>query len=89
MRPDGVVTLNTWHHVEKRVAFATKLRESLRDGGRLVVVDFLAEPTEGKGPPLEMRLPASTVVEELRAAGFNAEVLEETLPRHYIVVGSK
>ncbi len=86
---NGVVTLNTWHHVDARQAFAAKLYDGLAEGGRFVVVDFLPESTEGRGPPPEMRLAAESVVRELESAGFQAEIVEETLPRHYIVVGTK
>lgn len=86
---DAVVTLNTWHHVAERTAFAEKIRAGLTEGGRFVVVDFIPEPTEGHGPPLEMRLAPQVVADELEAAGFSAAVIEETLPRHYIVVGTR
>ncbi len=84
---DAVVTLNTWHHIAEREAFAKKLRAALRPGGVFVVVDFLKEDTAGFGPPLEMRLSAEQVRAELTAAGFEAAVLEETMPRHYVVRG--
>ncbi|MCA9564591.1 MAG: methyltransferase domain-containing protein, partial [Myxococcales bacterium] len=86
---DAVVTLNTWHHIEGRTAFAQKLYDGLREGGRFVVVDFITEPTEGQGPPIEMRLAPSLVVSELEAAGFTATLIEETLPRHYIIVATR
>ena len=86
---DAVVTLNTWHHVAERTAFAERVRAGLTEGGRFVVVDFIPEPTEGHGPPVAMRLAPEVVADELEAAGFSATVLEETLPRHYIVVGTR
>jgi len=84
---DRIVTLNTWHHITGREDYAKKLAASLTPGGSLVVVDFVAEKTEGFGPPQEMRLSAATVKAELEAAGFTVEILEETLERHYIVRG--
>ncbi len=86
---DAIVTLNTWHHVDGRRRFAEKLYAALKDGGRFVVVDFIAESTEGRGPPLEMRLAPTDVVRELEAAGFSAEIRPESLPRHYIVVATR
>jgi predicted methyltransferase len=84
---DAIVTLNVWHHVGDREAYARKLRAALRPGGVFVVVDFLKEETEGFGPPLSMRLTAEEVKRELEAGGFEAEIVGETLPRHYIVRG--
>ncbi len=87
---DAVVTLNTWHHIAGRTAFARKIHAGLSDdGGRFVVVDFIAEPTPGRGPPMEMRLAPDVVIAELEAAGFSATVAEETLPRHYIIVATR
>ena len=86
---NAVVTLNTWHHVAGRTAFARRLHAALANGGRFVVVDFIPEPTAGHGPPMEMRLAPEVVVAELEAAGFSATVVEETLPRHYIVVATR
>ncbi|MEM1347416.1 MAG: methyltransferase domain-containing protein [Myxococcota bacterium] len=84
---DRIVTLNTWHHITNRVSYAKKLAMSLTPGGSLIVVDFVAAKTDGFGPPQEMRLSAQTVKSELEAAGFTAEIVEETLERHYIVRG--
>lgn len=86
---DAVVTLNTWHHVTERTDFARKIRTGLREGGRFVIVDFITGPTEGQGPPMKMRLEPDRVVDELAAAGFSATIIEETLPRHYIVVATR
>ena len=87
-RVDAVVTLNTWHHVAERTAFAQKIRTGLSARGRFVVVDFIPKPTAGQGPPMEMRLAPEVVIAELEAAGFSAKVVTETLPRHYIVVAT-
>lgn len=86
---NAVVALNVWHHVGEREAYAKKLYDALAPGGRFVVVDFLKEDTEGFGPPMEMRLVAEQVVRELTAGGFETSIIEETMPRHYVVVGVK
>ena len=86
---NAVVTLNTWHHVAERTAFARRIHAGLTDGGRFVIVDFITDRTAGQGPPMEMRLAPEVVIAELEAAGFSARVIEETLPRHYIVVATR
>ena len=86
---DAVVTLNTWHHVSERTALARQIGSGLTEGGRFVIVEFITEPTEGHGPPMEMRLSPDRVVAELEAAGFSATIIEESLPRHYIVVATR
>ncbi|MEL7304650.1 MAG: methyltransferase domain-containing protein [Myxococcota bacterium] len=85
---DAIVTLNTWHHIEGREPYAKLLTSALKPDGRLVIVDFIAEPTEGDGPPLQMRLKASDVVDELVRSGLSARIVDESMPRHYVVVAT-
>ena len=82
---DRVLVVNTWHHISNRVDYAEKLLTALRPGGLLLIVDFTMESPEG--PPTQMRLTYDTVVAELEAAGFAAEVLEESLPYQYVIAG--
>ncbi len=83
----GVVTLDTWHHVADREAYAQKVFNGLKEGGRFVVVDY--EVDAKVGPPQQMRLSPEQTSKQLEAAGFRAAVAPETMPRHYIVVGTK
>lgn len=84
---DAVVTLNVWHHIDDRGAYAARVLDALTPGGAFVVVDFLKEATDGFGPPLAMRLSAEEVASDLRAGGFEVEILSETMPRHHVVRG--
>lgn len=84
---DAMVTLNTWHHVQGREAYARKVAATLKPGGRFVVVEFTMEATYG--PPAKMKLEPAQVIADLEAGGFTAELVEETMPDHYMVVGKK
>jgi predicted methyltransferase len=84
---DAVLTLDTWHHVTGREAYARKVYAGLKRGGRVVVVEHTVESEVG--PPAAMRLAPAQVARELGAAGFRTEVVRETMPRHYVVVGHK
>jgi predicted methyltransferase len=84
---DGVLTLDTWHHVNEREAYARKVYEGLKRGGRFVVVDY--EIDAEVGPPEAMRLDPLQVVKQLNEAGFQAEIARESMPRHYMVIGHK
>lgn len=85
---DRVLTVNTWHHIQDREAYAQKLASALKDGGFVVVVDYEKE-SEGGGPPPEMRLEPSQIEAELASAGLQTEVAEESLPRQYVVIARK
>lgn len=84
---DGVMTLDTWHHIAGPEAYAKKVFEGLKPGGRFVVVEHTLEAESG--PPKEMRLQPATVKGHLEAAGFRVEIPTESMPRHYVVVGHK
>ena len=70
-----------------REAYAAKLRDALKVGGKLYVVDFKLEAKHG--PPPRHRLTPNRVVEELTAAGLSAEIAATLLPEQYIVVGTR
>lgn len=82
---DRVLTVNTWHHIGDRPRYAAKLLRALKPGGRVYVVDYTLDSPSG--PPPEHRLPPEQIIRELEEGGFEAEVVEETLPRQYVVVG--
>ncbi len=84
---DLLLTVDTWHHVQAREAYARRVATSLAAGGRFVVVDFTLESPEG--PPPEHRISPETVLAELVASGFDARVVEETLPYQYVVIATK
>lgn len=84
---DRVLTLDTWHHIKGQEAYARKVYDGLKRGGRFVVVEHEVEAEHG--PPKAMRLAPQTVTKQLEAAGFRVEVVEESMPRHSMVVGHK
>lgn len=81
---DRVLVLDTYHHIESRRAYFGTLRGALRPGGRLVIVDFADRETE-HGPPVDVRLPADTVIAELSSAGWTL-VDQHALPEQYVLV---
>lgn len=81
---DRIVTINTWHHIGGREAYAAKLKAALKPGGALVVVDYTLESEDG--PPKEHRLSPAQIIAELQAGGFQAAVVPEELPRQLIIV---
>lgn len=86
---DVAVMVNTYHHIENREAYFTRLLDGMKEGGRLMIVDFLAGELP-LGPPSDMKLSAEEVMAELGSAGFsNFLVNEEMLPYQYILVAEK
>jgi len=82
---DLVLIVNTYHHIDDRVGYFGRLKSWLRDGARLVIVDFL--PGElPLGPPPDAKLSAEQVLTELREAGYRGAPVEIALPYQYMVV---
>lgn len=79
---DLVFVCDTYHHIDDRVAYFRSLRDALRPGGRLAIVDYRAGPW---GPPDAMKISAEQVTDELERAGYT-RVQAEELPYQYLLV---
>lgn len=84
---DGALMLDTWHHIHGQEAYAQKVHAGLKHGRRFAVVEY--DVDSEVGPPKAMRLAPAKVTQQLEAAGFRVEVMRESMPRHYLVVGYK
>jgi ubiquinone/menaquinone biosynthesis C-methylase UbiE len=80
-----VLIVDTYHHIEERVAYLKKLKNCLRGGGVLVIIEFKKEKTP-PGPPVELRLAPEQVESELKSAGFTIVSADrDMLPYQYII----
>lgn len=85
---DRILVVDTWHHLPDRARYAAGLRDALRPGGEILVVDFTFESRHG--PSVEHRLPPERVAEELASARLDVEVVSgEGLPDQYVVRAKK
>ncbi|MBT5030757.1 MAG: class I SAM-dependent methyltransferase [Proteobacteria bacterium] len=85
---DMVLIVDTYHHIEYRENYFAAVRQGIKPGGKLVVIDFEKRELP-VGPPVRMKLDAETIISELRAAGFeNFEVDHELLPYQYMIFAS-
>jgi SAM-dependent methyltransferase len=89
---DFAFSSNTYHHLDERASYLKKVKDGLKENGKIVVLDF-KRPVKVKkmiGPPIDMRVPSSQVVEELKAAGFDdLKVYENDFDHQYLIIGSK
>lgn len=81
---DLVLLVDTYHHIDRRVAYFSKLREGLRPGGRLAVIDF--RPDAPNGPPPAERVGVGQVKAELAEAGFLVAKEFEFLPNQFFLM---
>jgi ubiquinone/menaquinone biosynthesis C-methylase UbiE len=83
---DLVFICDTIHHIENRDRYYRLLREDLRPGGRLVIVDFKKDASVTEGPPPEMRIDRAELESELSRAGFSVAEELDFLPDQYLIV---
>ncbi len=79
---DLVTIVDTYHHIQERPAYFTRLAASLKPGGRLAVIDF--KPGSKMGP--KEKLASSVVESELVQAGYKKVASFDFLPEQYFVV---
>ncbi len=81
---DLIIMVDVFHHVDDRVRYFAKLRESLKAGGRVAIIDFRMDSPEG--PPGAARIAPEQVKAELARAGYTLMSEHGFLPRQYFLV---
>lgn len=83
---DIAVIVNTYHHIENRVEYFSKVKKGLKKEGYIVVIDFFKAEDIPVGPPLDHKLSIDEVVRELKKAGYTYfDVRVDILPYQYII----
>lgn len=79
---DALVLRLVYHHIDDPERMNASLRESLKPGGFLAIIDFVPDSSESEDPSKrdtgeQHGVTAATVVRELREAGFEVVANEE------------
>jgi len=82
---DLVLVVDTFHHIDGRIAYFRALQRALRPGGRVAVVDWHKRPLP-VGPEPAHKLAREQVVDEMRAAGYALVAEPDVLPYQYVLV---
>ena len=83
-KADVIVLVDVYHHIDQRDRYFSRLRASLKPGGRLAIIDFRIDSPAG--PPKSARIAPDRVVAELKAAGYSLTQEHDFLPRQYFLV---
>ena len=87
---DVVILVNTYIYIPNRVKYLSHLKEGMKKGGMIVIVDFKKKRMPIQTPPDELRLPLHQVENELEEAGYNWLTSDDTsLDFQYIVIAQK
>jgi len=80
-----VLLVNTYSYIQNRVDYFTRLKESIRPGGYILIIDFKKKETPF-GPPIEERVDVRDVEKELLESGFSINNVDESsLDYQYII----
>lgn len=82
---DFIFICNTYHHINEREKYFSKLRKMLKPEGQLVIVDFRKGDLP-VGPPDKNKLSPKLVMDELAVAGYTLDRKYEKLPHQYMLI---
>lgn len=81
---DRVLMVDVFHHIGNRVQYFRRLRESLKPGSQVAIVDFTRSST--MGPPVSERATPQEVNDELQKAGYRLVKSYDFLPNQFFLV---
>ena len=85
---DLVYMINLHHELEEPLKILEESRRLLKNGGKLMIIDWKKEETP-EGPPLEIRVAEVTIESQMRKSGFSNINKYADLPYHHFLVGEK
>jgi len=83
-KADLVIFVDVYHHIDSCEGYFGKLRDSLKSGGRVAVIDFRMDSPVG--PPKAARIAPEQVKAELGRAGYRLDREHAFLPNQYFLV---
>ena len=85
---DLVFMMLLHHELDNPAQMLLEVKRLLKSGGKIMIVDW-AKKEMPFGPPMEIRVDAATIEEQLRQAGFSNIVQHDVLPYNSFLVADK
>lgn len=86
---DVVTIRETYAYLPNRIAYLKTLRRGIKDGGKLLIVDFKMRKLP-EGPPQSEKVPLFQVERDLEEAGYRVAFVDDlSLAYQYIVIAVK
>lgn len=85
---DRFFICNTWHHIPDPSRYLGLMKEMLRPGGQIVIVDYFKKALPA-GPPPSMKIARGEVVDRMKKNGFGLAEEHTFLPYQYFLVFKK
>jgi len=85
---DGILIVNTYHHLDDRTQYMKMALQGLKEGGKVVIVDY--KTGISAGPPESHKLSLDTAVNEMLLVGFSKLIIDtRMLERQYVIIAEK
>jgi arsenite methyltransferase len=82
---DVIFVCEVWHHIENQAKYLAQMRQVLKPGGRVVMIDFQNRELP-VGPPVEMKIAHEDLLAQMQSNGFRLVKEHTFLPYHYFLV---
>jgi ubiquinone/menaquinone biosynthesis C-methylase UbiE len=82
---DRFLIVNVWHHVEDQSGYLARMKERLKPGGQVIMIDFQKRELP-IGPPLSMKIAREDLIRQMEAHGFRLAKEHAFLPYQYFLV---
>jgi ubiquinone/menaquinone biosynthesis C-methylase UbiE len=84
---DRFLIVNVWHHVEDQAGYLAKMKNLLKPGGQVIMIDFQKRDLP-VGPPVAMKIARDDLLRQMTSNGFRLEREHTFLPYQYFLVFS-
>jgi ubiquinone/menaquinone biosynthesis C-methylase UbiE len=82
---DRFLIVDVWHHIENQAGYLARIRERLKPGGQVIMIDFHKRELP-VGPPVEMKIAREDLVRQMATRGFRIAAEHTFLPYQYFLV---
>ena len=86
---DIVTIRETYAYIPNRIEYLRNLKKGIKDGGKLLIVDFKMRKLPS-GPPQSEKVPLFQVERELEEAGYKIVLVDDkSFAYQYMVIATK
>ncbi len=82
---DLIFLCEVWHHIENQPKYLAQMRQILKPGGRVVMIDFQKKELP-VGPPVEMKIAREDLLRQMESSHFRLVKEHTFLPYQYFLV---
>jgi len=82
---DRFLIVDVWHHIEDQAGYLALMKQHLKPGGQVVMIDFHKRDLP-VGPPVSMKIAREDLVKQMEEAGFRLVREHTFLPYQYFLV---